>query len=215
VAQQTPVDWNDWHREYDDPSSRLSRRLAIVQHHLRRAIDERTGAVRIVSMCAGEGRDVIGVLRHHPRRDDVSATLVELDPDIAAAAEASARGAQLDGVRVVCGDAALTDTYADAVPADIVLACGIFGNIPDEEIQRTVEHLPCFCAPGATVLWTRGRWPGTPDVPAAIRRWFAENGFDEVAFIEPADNTYRVGVNRLTVESRPLPPGVRLFTFFR
>ncbi|GHD35622.1 hypothetical protein GCM10010335_31060 [Streptomyces galbus] len=30
-------------------------------------------------MCAGQGRDLIGVLAGHPRRDDVRARLVELD----------------------------------------------------------------------------------------------------------------------------------------
>jgi hypothetical protein len=30
-------DWRDWHREYDDPSSRLSRRLRAVQDLFRDA----------------------------------------------------------------------------------------------------------------------------------------------------------------------------------
>jgi hypothetical protein len=214
MANEPKLDWVAWHRPYDEPNSNLARRLAVVQEQLRRALDERTGSIRLVSMCAGQGRDVIPVLAQHARRDDVTALLVELDPENAAAAEASARGAGLTGVRVLCGDAALTDSYAGAVPADIVLACGIFGNISEEDIKRTVEHLPRFCAAGATVLWTRGRWKDNDPTPQ-IRRWFEEAGFEEIAFEAPDDATYSVGVNRLVGAPQPLELGVRLFSFFR
>jgi hypothetical protein len=165
-------------------------------------------------MCAGQGRDVIPVLAQHPRRNDVQATLIELDERNAAAAEASAHDAGLAGVRVVRGDASLTDNYAEYVPAEIVLACGIFGNITDDDIHRTVARLPSFCAPGATVLWTRGRWQGH-DVTVDIRRWFAESGFDEIAFDAPADATYSVGANRLIAAPPPFERGIKMFTFFR
>jgi hypothetical protein len=215
MAREAPRDWTEWHQQYDEPDSRLARRLAVVQEQLRRAIDERPDPLRIISMCAGEGRDVLGVLADHPRRGEVSALLVELDADIAGRAEAAARDAGLDGVRVRCADAAVTDSYADAAPAEIVLACGIFGNIPDDDIRRTVGYLPTLCAAGATVIWTRGRWPGTPDVPQDIRRWFGESGFDEVAFVASDAETFRVGAHRLVAPPRPLEPGERLFTFFR
>jgi hypothetical protein len=208
------VDWTEWHKPYDDPDSRLARRLAVVQEQLRRALDERTGPVRLISMCAGEGRDVIPVLGAHARRDDVNALLVELDQRNAAAAEQSAHDAGLTGVRVLCADAALTDNYADAVPADIVLACGIFGNITDADIERTVRCLPQLCAKGATVLWTRGRWKDNDPTPQ-IRRWFEEAGFEELTFHGPEGETYSVGANRLVAEPPPLEPGLTLFKFFR
>jgi len=154
------------------------------------------------------------VLAGYPRRDHVSALLVELDPTNAAAAEASARAAGLAGLRVLQGDAALSDNYRDAVPAEIVLACGIFGNIPDKDIERTVRALPQFCARGATVLWTRGRW-GDNDPTRSIRRWFSESGFEEVLFEAPDDTPYSLGVARLTGGPPPLELGVTLFRFFR
>jgi hypothetical protein len=77
VAQR---DWVEWHRDYDDPGSLLSRRLELVQGHLRAELDHApAGDIRLISLCAGQGRDVIGVLAGHPRRDDVRARLVELD----------------------------------------------------------------------------------------------------------------------------------------
>src|ERR1700735_4931606 len=73
-------DWVDWHRDYDDPGSLLSRRGGRVQGHLRAELGRApAGEVRLISLCAGQGRDVIGVLTGHPRRDDVRARLVELD----------------------------------------------------------------------------------------------------------------------------------------
>jgi hypothetical protein len=214
MAETQPQDWVDWHAPYDEPNSRLARRLAVVQEQLRQALNEREGPVRLISMCAGQGRDVIPVLAAHPRRDDVTALLVELDPRNAEAAEASALDAGLSRLRVLCADAALTDNYADAVPANIVLACGIFGNITDENIERTVRALPQFCAPGAAVLWTRGRWKDN-DPTTKIRRWFEEAGFEELSFHGPDNETYTVGANRYVGEPRSLERGVTLFRFFR
>ncbi len=207
-------DWSEWHRSYDDPTSRLAGRLRVVQKHLRQAIDDRRGPIRIIAMCAGEGRDVIGVLDHHPRRAEVAARLVELNPRNADAARSAAAAAGLDRVEVICADAAVTDTYDGAVPADIVLACGIFGNISEGDIVRTIEYMPHLCAPNATVIWTRGYRPER-DVASEIRRWFDDRGFEEVAFEAPADATFRVGVHRLTAEPRNLQRGVRLFSFLR
>ena len=207
-------DYAAWHRAYDDPSSQLSRRLRVVQAYLRRAIDDHPGRLQLISMCAGEGRDVLTVLAGHPRRAEISARLVELDPRNVAAARAAVAAAGLDQVDVVEGDAAVTDAYAGAVPADIILACGVFGNITDDDVRRTVEHLPCLSAPGATVIWTRG-WQPDRDAAGAIRGWFADSGFEEVAFEAAPDNTFRVGAHRLVAPPRAFEPGVRLFSFFR
>jgi len=207
-------DYAEWHRAYDDPSSQLSRRLLVVQEYLRRAIDDHPGRIQLISMCAGEGRDVVPVLARHPRRAEIAARLVELDSRNVAAARAAVAAAGFDQVEVVEADAAVTDAYAGAVPADIILACGVFGNITDGDVRRTVEHLPCLSAPGATVIWTRG-WAPDRDVVSAIRGWFAESGFEEVAFEAAPDNTYRVGAHGLVAPPRAFEPGVRLFSFFR
>jgi hypothetical protein len=66
VAQR---DWVGWHWAYDDPGSLLSRRLELVQGHLRAELDHApAGGVRLISLCAVQGRDVIGVLAGHPPR---------------------------------------------------------------------------------------------------------------------------------------------------
>ncbi|HEX3780056.1 MAG TPA: class I SAM-dependent methyltransferase family protein [Pseudonocardiaceae bacterium] len=204
--------WAEWHRDYDDPGSLLSRRLELVQGHLRAEFDRSpSGEIRLVSLCAGQGRDVIGVLAGHPRRDDVRARLVELDERNVALARQTSRAAGLDGVEVAQADAGITDACAGAVPAQIVVVCGIFGNITADDIQTTVAALPSLCAPGALVLWTRHR--RSPDLTPAIRSWFAAAGFGEEAFDVSQDGFMSVGAHRLTGEPVPLVPGQRLFTF--
>ena len=143
----------------------------------------------------------------------MSARLVELDPRNVRTARAAAAANGLTGVEVVETDAGTTDAYAEAVPAELVLFCGVFGNITDADIERTVRALPMFCAPGATVIWTRGRW--APEVVAGIRRWFDETGFAEQSFEAPDGAKWSVGVDVLETDPVPLVPGERLFTFTR
>ncbi|MGH9082052.1 MAG: SAM-dependent methyltransferase [Acidimicrobiales bacterium] len=182
----------EWHRDYDDPGSLLSRRGELVQGHLRAEIDHvPAGNLRLISLCAGQGRDVIGVLAAHPRRHDVHARLVELDKRNVAVARQTAGAARLEGVEMLQADAGVTDACAGAIPAQIVVVCGIFGNITVSDIQITVAALPSLCAPSALVLWTRHRSP--PDLTPAIRSWFKEAGFREEAFDISDDGFMSVG----------------------
>jgi hypothetical protein len=203
-------DWFAWHSPYDDPGSLLSRRLAMVRARLAEALDRSSpGRVRVVSMCAGQGHDILGVLAPHPRGGDVVARLVESDPRNAALARQGA--APFAGVEVVEGDAGRTDAYAGAVPADIVLACGVFGNISGDDIHRTVAALPSLCAPGAVVIWTRHRLE--PDITPQVRDWFRSAGFSEEAFGLSDDTLMAVGAHRLTGEPLPFQAGQHLFRF--
>jgi hypothetical protein len=207
--------WVDWHKQYEDRESSLSRRLEVVRQRLKEALDARKGPIRLISMCAGQGLDVIPVLASGVHRDDTDALLVELDAHNAGLAEASARAAGLSRVHVLCGDAAVIANYADAVPADVILACGILGNITDADIKFTVEQLPMLAAEGATVIWTRGRFRESDDTPIIIRQWFKEAGFEELAFDAPEDAHYRVGVNRLARAPDAFDPSLTLFRFLR
>jgi len=206
-------DWVAWHRAYEDPSSSLSARLRRVRYHLSRAIDRAPpGPVRLVSLCAGQGHDVIGVLPGHPRGADVRAVLIEADAANVALARRAAAEAGLAHVDVREADASLVTSFADALPAGVLLLCGIFGNVSDRDIQHIVEAAPALCRPGATVIWTRHRRP--PDLTPRVRGWFTACGFEEIAFDALGTDTMTgVGVSRLrSVASAPLPEGP-LFTF--
>jgi hypothetical protein len=203
-----------WHRIYDIENSPLQVRVAIVQKHIRAALDAwpSEAPFRILSLCAGQGRDVVGALVDHPRRAAVRARLVELDPALVADARRAVADAGLAGVEVVMADASTTDAAAGAVPADLLLACGIFGNISDDDIRHAIASFSSLCAPRATVIWTRHR--RDPDLTPRVREWFVAGGFEEVAFETPDDaRLIAVGVNLLAVPPAPYVAGHRLFTF--
>ncbi len=208
----TEFSWATWHDSYTDPDSELSRRLVHVQRRLRDALDAApAGPIRLISLCAGEGRDVIGVLPSHPRRDDVTARLVELHPEIAAVARSTAADSGLRNVEVVTGDAALVSAYAEVAPADIVLACGIFGNVDEADIRTTIDGLRQLSQAGATVLWTRTR--RDPDLTPSIRKWFQEAGFDEIGFDYEEGSLFGVGSQRFRGQTPALQPTAKLFEF--
>lgn len=205
------MDWQTWHDEYDLPDSLLARRLRVVQERIRLALDAcPAGPLKLISLCSGQGRDVLDVLVDHPRRDDVRTRLVELDPRNTAIAQSAVTSAGLEQVEVVTADAALTDHYRGMVPADIVLACGIFGNITEADIERTVDFCSQLCTTGATVIWTRHR--AAPDRVPLICTWFEERGFDRQWLSDP-EAGFGVGVHRFTGRPQSLALGERMFTF--
>ncbi len=204
--------WATWHDAYDDPESDLSQRLLAVQRRLSDAIDEAPpGVVRIISACAGQGHDVIGVLGTHPRAADVQALLVESDPHNVGVARAHIAAERITGVEILQGDAGVSDPYRDAVPANVLILCGIFGHVSDDDLRRTVRNASRLCAPRATVLWTRRR--RDPDRTPEIREWFAEEGFAEFAFDSPGLDRFALGALRLAVPPLPYVSDLRLFTF--
>jgi hypothetical protein len=209
-TQGDRLDWSGWHAAYDRPSSPLARRLELVQKHTRAVLDGALpGPIRAVSVCAGQGHDLIGVLADHPRRADVFARLVELDEDNVAAARLAAASADLGQLEIVAGDASLTDSYMGAVPAQLILLCGVLGNISVSDVARTVEMLPQLCAGGASVVWTRRRSP--PDLLPELLAMFAAAGFKQVAL--DTEPTVAVGTSVLTRQPDDLVPGTRMFDF--
>jgi hypothetical protein len=205
------VDWSEWHTQYDVADSVMARRLQAVQGQIRAVLsDAPAGELKVISLCAGQARDLLEVLAGHPRRDDVRARLVELDPRNAATARASAERAGLARVEVVTGDASLIDHYAGLAPADLVLVCGVFGNITDADIQRTIAGCRQLCGTGGSVIWTRHR--RDPDRVPLICEWFEAQGF-ELRWLSAADAGYGVGVHRFGGAPQPLRRDSRLFDF--
>lgn len=206
-----PRDWYDWHALYDVPGSGLSRRLSWVREQIGAALDRaQAGPVRAISLCAGQGRDLIGVLAEHPRRADVTARLVELDPRNTEVAAALAAAAGLSEVAVITGDATLTSQYADFAPAQVVIACGIFGNMTDADVRATIGYCAQLCAEGGTVVWTRARW--APDLVPEICDWFEQRGFERCWLASPS-YVQCAGAHRRVAPPEPLDPDAVMFAF--
>ena len=197
-------DWHEWHQQYDDPASSLSRRLEDVRRLLGADLDARAAAgqrsVRLLSLCAGDGRDTLPVLAARPDLE-VDACLVELDPVLADAARSAAAQAGMS-VDVRTADAGSFDAIRDRLMGDVLMLCGIFGNLSDADVEHCVEAARGLVRPGGTVIWTRGsrvpedRTEQSGDPAEWVRGLFTAARFEEVAFVAPADASYRIGVCR-------------------
>jgi hypothetical protein len=206
--------WQAWHESYADEASPLSRRLRLVQQHIASWLEQRSDErLTAVSVCAGQGQYLIGVLASRSDAQRVHATLLENDAGNVAVARAAAAQAGLSTMTIRHADAGRLSSYAGTVPADLLLMVGVFGNISDADVERTVAALPQVCAEGATVIWTRTR--RDPDLTPAVREWFRAAGFREQAFHAPDGVRFSVGVHRFESAPRPLEPSGSLFTFLR
>jgi SAM-dependent methyltransferase len=199
-----------WHNTYSDRHSSLARRLTVVRRRIGEVLDARDDApIRILDLCAGDGRDLLPEIAARPHRR-VHAVLVELDEKLAQTARAQASA--LAAVEVRQADAGDIASFADVIPVDLLLLCGIFGNVSTADIRATIGHVSSLLAPGGTVLWTRG-WSTGDDLRPSIRRWFREAGLCEIAF-DGEPERFGVGVCQLVegaVTSRPTHG--RMFTF--
>jgi hypothetical protein len=102
-------DYLTWHEAYDDPNSDLLWRLKQAQTYIRQTLDHLTGSVTVLSLCAGDGRDVLQVLADRDDSSRVHTTLIELHPVLAQRAREFAAEAGLTGVTVRSQDAAGTN----------------------------------------------------------------------------------------------------------
>ncbi|SBT64860.1 Methyltransferase domain [Micromonospora sediminicola] len=204
--------WQAWHEPYADEGSPLSRRLRLVQQHIASWLDQRSDErLTVVSACAGQGHDLIGVLASRPDAQRVHGTLLEYDAGNVAAARAAADQARLSNLVIKQADAGQLSSYVGAVPADLVLMVGVFGNISDADVKRTIAALPRLCAEGASVIWTRAR--RAPDLTPAVRGWLRDAGYVEEAFHAPDDVRFSVGVHRFEGAPQPLDAAGTVFTF--
>lgn len=217
-------DYQDWHGRYDDQRSSLFWRLQQVRQHIHDALERYPGEVRVLSVCSGDGRDLLGVLSARGDAGRVSAVLLELHPELAQQARDFAASATLARIEVRTVDASNVDAYRGAVPADLVLMVGIFGNVADEDVWRLIAFAPQLCRPGSTLVWSRGRRfsrnvPGVTsgDLNDEVRARFAAAGFSEISYQTHEDGGLpALGVLRYAgppVELQPSQP--QLFTFLR
>ncbi len=209
------TDWRKWHKAYDDPDSSLTRRLAIVRRRVGEALELLAAKppLRILSLCSGRGLDLLPALAGL-EHDRYQAFLVEKDQELARDAIETAGQLGLGGVEIVIGDAGRTTTFAHRLPVDLLMLCGIFGNICDDDVAATVAAIPALLADGGVVIWTRGS--SDPDLRRTIRSWITDTGLVETSWDDEPEG-YGVGVARRRPDARqePVPVPERLFTFVR
>ncbi len=205
------MDWHSWHNHYDDASSPMALRLAEVQNQIALSLNKApSGPLRVISVCAGQGRDLLGVLQSHFRRDDVSAILIDLEEQNTLAIQSAAQKLGLKNIRALTADASKMEHYVTMAPADLVLMCGVFGNISDKDIRRTISISRRLCGHGGRIIWTRHR--RNPDMVPRICSWFHAEKFEqELSAAE--DKDYGVLTHRYLGKTRPIVPDERMFDF--
>ncbi|MFL5844485.1 MAG: SAM-dependent methyltransferase [Solirubrobacteraceae bacterium] len=190
----TTTDLLAWHTAFDDARSPLGHRLAVVQSQLRQALcARRPGPIRLLSIHAGRGHDVIGVLADHPRAAEIHAVLLEPDGRHCAEMRTVVEHEGLDNVEIVEGNAWGPASRAGAEAADILLAGGLFGSVPHRQLPPVISGLPEACTIGADVIWSRQR--RAPDAAPLIQACLANHGFAEVAC--ETTGLFTVGTHRL------------------
>lgn len=88
---------------------------------------------------------------------------------------------------------------------ELLLCCGVLGNISEEDIHRTIESWSMFCAPNAIVIWTRGH--SEPDLRNPMQQWVREAGFEELSF-DGMDDEFGVGVAKMICDPKPYQSGI-------
>ncbi len=146
-GRSRPERWMGWSDTAYQKQS-YQQRLLLVQRHLSESLDVAPcGTVRILSMFAGDGRDVVNVLGKHPRRGEVLAWLVEQNSQsVASGIRRSAEVGLGTATTFLEKDATQYAAYHGLAPAHIVLLCGVWGHVPIRERGQLIQALASLCA---------------------------------------------------------------------
>lgn len=205
--------WNGW-PESAYRQAPYQQRLLAVQDHLAAALNAApAGPVNLISICAGDGRDVIGVLQSHSRRGDVTSWLVEQDgQSVADGFEHAARAGLQNSIHFVHGDATVYETYADIAPANVVLLCGVWGHVPISERPDLVRALAAVCRPTGSVVWTRGVSKGIRRLHE-IQAQFAKPAWEQVRVSVVGNGHWAIATQRFNGPPAELPRRGQIFHF--
>lgn len=202
---------------YDAPGSHFSRRLALVHRALADVLSSLPpGPAFVLDVCGGEGRVLLPVLAAHPRRTDLTAAIIELDPTSVARAREHVERLGLTCVEVHHRDAGLSDSYAGLPRAAVVILSGVLVHLAPSARRRLLGFLRQVVAPGAVLVWTAGNRL-EPTRLARIRRAVCREVGPLLqraqVRIGPAGLWVRheVAASRLEHAVLPLQPGQRVF----
>jgi hypothetical protein len=192
----TAMDWAKWHDLYD-VSTPLKERLIAVREQIAAAASKVAGkSLHLVSICAGDGRDVIGTFAASDERQDVHATLIESNPELVTRGQAAVD--QLGLARRItfrCADATQSSTYVDIRPAHIIVLSGVFGNLKERDVQRLIAALPSLCDRAASVIWTRNLFDDGEKATQIIRQCFVAADFTEEVLVRTSLGFFAVGTH--------------------
>lgn len=194
----------------------LSARLRLVQAQLRSAIGAcEPGPVRILSLCAGDGRDILGACEGHPRCRDVHAVLIDTDAVALQRAETWAAEAGMEGrMQTLCADATLAASYRGLPHADIVLVSGVLAHVSRASVPGFIRSLPMLVKTGGRLIWNRHLVlnHGSEHV-SLLRELLHSTGFTEEVYELTSERGFAVSTARYHGDVLPLDEKRVLFEF--
>lgn len=215
TSEINSIDWNQWHTGYETSAS-LQARLKAVSEQITIAINDcPPGPIKIISLCAGDGRDILLALQNHPRRKDVSASLVDNHLEsIERGRELALKTGLTKQIHFLHADAGLGETYADIGHANVVLLSGFLGHLRHGDALNLISKLPMVVKTNGSVIWNRHvvLHDGAEQV-ARIRGAFRSHHFDEEHFAATAEDGFAMGRVCFKGESAPLDAAQKLFEF--
>jgi hypothetical protein len=206
------VDWWEWHKEYSVADSYPSLRREAVSYHTARALCiAPAGPIRVMSVCAGQGLDIISGFVGDAHTANVDCVFLEYDPRNAleAASNLSVVGLRSYEVRVC--DAGLCDSYAGSGRANIMYLVGLISHLSDAEISSLIAAIPNLCSQGAQVIWTVPK--SNPEVVHMATSKLMEAKFDQVLRTDIGSVGMVVTSQFMGVPQSRLEAGSRIFTF--
>jgi hypothetical protein len=210
-----PTDWVAWHERYKTNRG-LKARLRAVCGQIENCLNAcPPGQIRVVSVCCGDGRDLLTGLIDHPREKDVVAYLIDSERSLIEAGQDSANISGIgDQLHFIVADATLASSYKGMVPADLVLVCGVFGHVVKEDLPKLIQSLGYMCKTGGYVIWTRHAkaWDGESHVPL-INQLFEQARFEQISFSVTEEGASCIGTNRFLGQPADLGSEDTLFTF--
>jgi hypothetical protein len=203
----------------------FQRRLDEVKKQITEALDEcPPGPLRIISICSGDGRDILGVLPDHPRRQDAVCLLIDANAKAIADARSGALAAGVEKqFHCIVGDAACLDHYAEFGPANLILISGVFVYLLPSDAEKLIAALPMLCQAGCFVIWNR-RHSQSPGIEIFFKRstqiehlqtFFRFYNFTTVTDSSTGAEGFVVRRERFDGAPKAWSPGPLLFKFFR
>lgn len=209
------MNWSHWHKHYDSNAD-LQARLHLVGEQISRCLHScPAGRIRVVSVCAGDGRDLIGALINHPRRNDVEALLLDNDRESIERGRRVVSEARLEQrVRLVEADAGRAENYASGLPSDILILSGFLGHLRPGDVENLIHQLPMFCRRGSWVIWSRHLVLNQgPHQVRAIQECFRKTKFESATFSCTSPDGFAVGAERFQGEPAVFDANRVLFEF--
>jgi hypothetical protein len=180
-----------WHDNYEDKTSTPYKRTLIVKKLIVDYLINKNN-ITILSICAGQGRDVLTSLNA-----DTYAYLIDIDKKCIDYAQSYVNNNNIHNVSIIKADASLISTYVDNnIPkADLILICGVFGHLSLEDISITAQSLKQLIKTGGSVIWTRHKFDN--DITKEVREAFELAGYKEETFISPKEEPFSIGMHKL------------------